>query len=64
MRHRDISTTMTYTHVLNKPGLGVKSPLDREEPVVVQVTGERRLGARSVERWMAITSDFSCRFAE
>jgi site-specific recombinase XerD len=26
--HRDISTTMIYTHVLNKPGLAVKSPLD------------------------------------
>jgi integron integrase len=26
--HRDVSTTMVYTHVLNKPGLGVKSPLD------------------------------------
>jgi site-specific recombinase XerD len=27
--HKDISTTMIYTHVLNKPGLGVKSPLDQ-----------------------------------
>ncbi len=27
--HKDVSTTMIYTHVLNKPGLGVKSPLDR-----------------------------------
>lgn len=26
--HRDVSTTMIYTHVLNRPGLGVKSPLD------------------------------------
>jgi site-specific recombinase XerD len=26
--HRDVSTTMIYTHVLNKPGLGVRSPLD------------------------------------
>ena len=25
---RDVATTMIYTHVLNKPGLGVKSPLD------------------------------------
>lgn len=28
--HKDVSTTMIYTHVLNKPGLGVKSPLDSE----------------------------------
>jgi integron integrase len=26
--HRDVSTTMIYTHVLNRPGIGVKSPLD------------------------------------
>jgi site-specific recombinase XerD len=27
--HKDVSTTMIYTHVLNKPGIGVRSPLDR-----------------------------------
>lgn len=26
--HKDVSTTMIYTHVLNKGGMGVKSPLD------------------------------------
>jgi site-specific recombinase XerD len=26
--HKDVSTTMIYTHVLNKPGLNVCSPLD------------------------------------
>ena len=26
--HKDVSTTMIYTHVLNRPGVGVKSPLD------------------------------------
>ena len=26
--HSDVSTTMIYTHVLNKGGMGVKSPLD------------------------------------
>jgi len=26
--HKDVSTTMTYTHVLNRPGIGVTSPLD------------------------------------
>ena len=26
--HADVSTTMIYTHVLNKPGLAVKSPVD------------------------------------
>jgi len=29
--HSDVSTTMIYTHVLNKGGRGVKSPLDRVE---------------------------------
>jgi integron integrase len=27
--HSDVSTTMIYTHVLNRPGIGVKSPADR-----------------------------------
>ncbi len=27
--HSDVSTTMIYTHVLNKGGQGVTSPLDR-----------------------------------
>ena len=26
--HKDVSTTQIYTHVLNRPGLSVKSPLD------------------------------------
>jgi len=26
--HKDVSTTMVYTHVLNRLGIGVKSPLD------------------------------------
>ena len=26
--HKDVATTMIYTHVMQKPGLGVKSPLD------------------------------------
>lgn len=27
--HEDVSTTMIYTHVLNRPGLAVRSPADR-----------------------------------
>jgi hypothetical protein len=27
-RHRDVSTTMVYTHVLNRGGRGVRSPAD------------------------------------
>jgi len=27
--HRDVSTTMLYTHVLNRGGLGVRSPADQ-----------------------------------
>ncbi|MEG4358941.1 MULTISPECIES: hypothetical protein [unclassified Microcoleus] len=26
--HKDVQTTMIYTHVLNRDGRGVKSPLD------------------------------------
>jgi site-specific recombinase XerD len=28
--HSDVSTTMIYTHVLNRGGRGVVSPVDRE----------------------------------
>jgi site-specific recombinase XerD len=28
--HRDVQTTMVYTHVLNRGGKGVISPLDRD----------------------------------
>ncbi len=30
--HRDVSTTMQYTHVLNRGGLAVRSPLDLDTP--------------------------------
>ncbi|MFL6516067.1 MAG: integron integrase [Chthoniobacterales bacterium] len=29
--HRDVSTTMIYTHVLNQPGLSIQSPLDTKK---------------------------------
>jgi integrase len=29
--HKDVSTTMIYTHVLNRGGRGVRSPLDSQE---------------------------------
>jgi hypothetical protein len=32
-RVKDVSTTMIYTHVLNKPGLAIRSPLDEERPI-------------------------------
>ena len=28
LRHRDVSTTLIYTHVLNRGGQGVRSPAD------------------------------------
>ena len=30
--HADVSTTMIYTHVLNRPGLAVRSPADLAPP--------------------------------
>jgi len=26
--HQDVSTTQIYTHVMSRPGIGVRSPLD------------------------------------
>jgi integrase len=49
--HSDVSTTMIYTHVLNKGGRGVKSPLDRlEQPRAayrVLTAGGRRIPPRA-----------------
>ena len=45
--HKDVSTTMIYTHVLNTGGRGVRSPLDSgggpaQPPVLRDVTAEYR----------------------
>ena len=31
--HKDVKTRMIYTHVMNRPGLAVRSPLDALDPV-------------------------------
>ena len=31
--HKDVRTTMIYLHVMNKPGLAVRSPVDALDPV-------------------------------
>jgi integron integrase len=40
--HRDVSTTMIYTHVLNQGGRGVRSPLDQMGPIPTPGQGQRR----------------------
>ncbi len=42
--HKDVSTTMIYTHVLNRPGISVCSPLDIMGP---SRTSERNATART-----------------
>ena len=34
--HKDVSTTMIYLHVMNRPGLAVQSPADVVEKAVHQ----------------------------
>ena len=52
--HSDVSTTMIYTHVLNKGGRGVTSPLDSgngtgQPPVARDVTATYRVpGGRAL----------------
>jgi integrase len=45
--HKDVQTTMVYTHVLNRGGRGVHSPLDRMQQVL------------PVESWRIIRTDRS-----
>ena len=41
--HKDVETTMLYTHVLNRGGRGVHSPLDRlRKPMAVESRGFMR----------------------
>jgi integrase len=40
--HRDVRTTMLYTHVLNKGGVRVRSPADWLESSVRTAVGRRR----------------------
>lgn len=47
--HRDVSTTMIYTHVLNKGGRGVRSPLDGL--AVLGAVGDAPDGASGALRW-------------
>jgi integron integrase len=41
--HKDVKTTMIYTHVLNRGGLGVRSPVDALEGLTVGKTGGNSL---------------------
>lgn len=43
--HRDVSTTMIYTHVLNRGGLGVTSPLDASR-ITLQRPQDKTAGKR------------------
>ena len=48
MGHKDVRTTMIYTHVLNRGGRGVCSPLDRLRKGVGK---EKRVLSGSVGRY-------------
>ena len=43
--HKDVNTTMIYTHVLNRGGRGVVSPLDRDPDSPPLPRGKRREGS-------------------
>ena len=38
--HASLETTQIYTHVMQRPGLGVRSPLDADAPAAIHVRGE------------------------
>ena len=51
--HKDVSTTMIYTHVLNRGGLGVRSPLDNLPPTTRSRTLPRLVGVPEPVRVVA-----------
>jgi integron integrase len=48
--HRDIRTTQVYLHVLNRGGLGVRSPLDKRDPSDNRSYADRESFFRKDER--------------
>lgn len=47
--HRDVSTTMIYTHVLNRGGLGVRSPLDASR-LTLRAAQDKAAGSGEVRK--------------
>jgi len=47
--HKDVSTTMIYTHVLNKPGIGMKESA-RLKSVIARARSPGRRGDRFVDK--------------
>jgi integrase len=50
--HSDVTTTMIYTHVLNRGGLGVTSPIDRLAAGIAAASSQpsRPIPSESAER--------------
>jgi len=60
--HRDVRTTMIYTHVLNRGPAGVRSPLERLADLDrvrrgIALPAQYAVEARSVTRWMPGSHD-------
>ena len=51
--HKDVKTTMIYTHVLNRGGLAVKSPLDeiREQKGEYKISPSALVAASPLAAW-------------
>jgi integron integrase len=47
--HKDVATTMIYTHVMNRPGIGVRSPVDGMERLAAAAT-KREINVESRTR--------------
>jgi integron integrase len=62
--HRDVSTTMIYTHVLNRGGRGVRSPLDQfgagpSGPASLTVRAIKRPASSTARLWRSSYFDIS-----
>jgi integrase len=55
--HSDVSTTMIYTHVLKRGGLGVRSPIDRiAAPAMAAEPPQRSARSREAARPSGVQS--------
>ena len=53
--HEDVSTTMIYTHVLNRPGIGTRSPADMDQANIPLIQRPAKAGMPGEQEGRSLT---------